>query len=181
MAAHSQAVREYRVQERRDKTDTAVAQAARRRERAERLKSDTESLIRKGRAGYRFNKRITVRDARQAKQEFCQVEALPPSPQLLCLVTKLTAVGYSIEPVSCSNAKHWLFSFFPEIFQVSITLQRLDFRPRLSPNQPLSGANQRQILSESLGYAVLPLSTLAAGLTTLGLSLSDSLGILFLS
>jgi hypothetical protein len=34
-AAHPQAVREYREQERRDKADTAVLQAARRRVRAE--------------------------------------------------------------------------------------------------------------------------------------------------
>jgi hypothetical protein len=38
------------------------------------------------------------------------------------LVRKLTAVGYSIKPVSCSNAKHRLFSYFPAIFRVSITL-----------------------------------------------------------
>ena len=34
-AAHPEAVREYRAQERRDKADTAVMQAARRRVRAE--------------------------------------------------------------------------------------------------------------------------------------------------
>jgi hypothetical protein len=37
-AAHPVAVREYREQERRDKADTAVLQAARRRVRAERRK-----------------------------------------------------------------------------------------------------------------------------------------------
>ena len=73
-------------------------------------------------------------------------------PQLLCVVRKLTAVGYSNKPVSCSNAKHRLFSYFPAISRVSTTLQRLIFRSQLSPNQPLSGATQRQILSESLGY-----------------------------
>ena len=41
-------------------------------------------------------------------------ECLPPA-QLLCLVRKLTAVGYSKKPVSCSNAKHRLFSCFPAI------------------------------------------------------------------
>jgi len=63
----------------------------------------------------------------------------PPEFQLLCLVRKLTAVGYSKKPVSCSNAKHRLFSYFPAIFRVSNTLQRLVFRSRLSPNRPLSG------------------------------------------
>ena len=61
------------------------------------------------------------------------------STQLLCLVRKLTSVGYLKKPVYCSNAKHRLFSYFPAIFRVSITLQRLDSRPRLSPKQPLSG------------------------------------------
>jgi hypothetical protein len=60
-------------------------------------------------------------------------------PQLLCLVRKLTAVGYSKKPASCSNAKHRLFSCFPAIFRVSTTLQRPDFRSRRSPIRPLSG------------------------------------------
>ena len=93
---------------------------------------------------------------------------------------KLTAVGYSIKPVYCSNAKHRLFSYFPAIFQVSITLQRLDFRPRLSPRQPLSGGQPETNTLRVSGLCRVVLGlTPAAGLTTLGNSLSDSLGILF--
>ncbi len=74
------------------------------------------------------------------------------STQLLCLVRKLTAVGYSIRPVSCSNAKHRLFSYFLAIFR-SRSLYRDSISVRDSrQTSPSLGANQRQILSESLGY-----------------------------
>lgn len=93
---------------------------------------------------------------------------------------KLTAVGYSIKPVFCSNAKHRLFSYFPAIFWLSTTLQRLDSRSQLSPNQPLSeGQSETNTLRVSGLCCVAFKLTLAAGLTTLGYESSDSLGILF--
>ncbi len=64
---------------------------------------------------------------------------------------KLTAVGYSKHPMSCSNAEYPLFTCFSAIYRTSINLQRLDSRSRLLSKQPLSVGNQRQILSESLG------------------------------
>ncbi|MFN7841229.1 MAG: hypothetical protein ACK5N9_05840 [Pirellula sp.] len=61
-----------------------------------------------------------------------------PKFQLLCLVRKLTAVGYSKEPTFSKQAKRRLFSYFPAISRVATTLERLVSRPRLSPKQPLS-------------------------------------------
>ena len=49
------------------------------------LKSDNQSVISSGGSGYRFNKWITVRDAREAKPEISQIEALPPSRRELIL------------------------------------------------------------------------------------------------
>jgi DNA-binding response OmpR family regulator len=49
------------------------------------LKSDNQSVISSGGSGYRFNKWITVRDAREAKPKNSQVEALPPSRRELIL------------------------------------------------------------------------------------------------
>jgi hypothetical protein len=95
------------------------------------------------------------------------------STQLLCSVRKLTAVGYLIKPVSCSNAKHRLFSYFPAIFGGSTTLQRLDSRSRLSPNQPLSGGQSETNTLRLSGLCCVTFKlTLATGLTTRGYELS---------
>ena len=53
-------------------------------------------------------------------------------------------VGWLIirrKPTFSKQAKRRLFSYFPAIFWVWNTLQRLVFRSRLSPKQPLSGGN----------------------------------------
>ena len=81
---------------------------------------------------------------------------------------KLTAVGYLKKSVYCSNAKHRLFSYFPAIFWGSRCLSLRPASGRRAGDEGLSGL-----------YRVVLGLTPAAGLTTLGNSLSDSLGFLF--
>jgi hypothetical protein len=92
---------------------------------------------------------------------------------------KLTAVGYVKKPVSCSNAKHRLFFVF------SCNLATLSLRPasgRRVGDEGLSGgqAETNTLRVSGLCHDISGL-TLATGVTTLGNSLSDSLGILFFS
>ena len=73
-------------------------------------------------------------------------------PQLLCLVRKLTTVGYSKKPTFSKQARRRLFSYFSAISGAR-PLSRDSFSGRDSrQNSPSLGASQRQILSESLGY-----------------------------
>ena len=81
---------------------------------------------------------------------------------------KLTAVGYLKKPVSCINAKHRLFSYFPAIFRGSRCLSLRPASGRRAGDEGLSG----------LCIFVFRL-TPAAGLTTLGYSHSDAIRILF--